>query len=520
MSAIAVTAMLSFASPSLAAKLTVAFDAEISSLDPHFHNNLVNVALDRSLYDALTTLDEKQQPAPALAESWEMKGPKEWLFKLRKDVKFSDGSPMTAADVVYSLNRPATIEKSPSSYKIFVAAIDQIKVIDDYTLSITTKNEAPLLPLDLRRVYISSKEQTEKLTTEAINAGNVNIGTGPYVATSWVRGDRLELKANPYYYGGKPKWDNVTIRFIKAPAARLAAVLSGDVDVAQGILPSDKTRLESNSKFTVVSAPTSFMYFFQPYVGPKVQPYIKTNDGKPIDPNPLANPDVRRAMAKALDKQAIINALLDGNAAAAGQILLKGLPAYSPNLPVSDYHPDEAKALLAKAGFPEGFQLTMHCGNDRVLYGDKMCLAYAQMLSRIGIKTNVETMPHLVWVPKVNARDYSLAMRFWDFGSGEPSEMFKVNYHTKDETKDMGLQNRGEYSNPALDKDIERALAMTDANERNKLFQAMTETIVGDGGLIPLLHSAQIWAMSKNIHLEPNSDGFTIPESITPAQAQ
>jgi peptide/nickel transport system substrate-binding protein len=492
-----------------AAELKIGIEAEISSIDPHFHNYIPNQVMSDHLYDGLTTLNDQQEPAPALAESWTVISPTEWRFTLRPNVKFSDGSPLTVEDVIFSLKRPATIVNSPSSFAPYVSAISDVKALDDHTIAITTSEPSPLLTLDLRRVMIVSKAAAEHATTEDFNSGKAEVGTGPYTLVKWTRGDRVVLKANPYYWGPKPEWDTVTMRFIKSPAARLAALLSGDVDIIENVLPADATKLRADPKIRVVSVPTSFLYFFQPYVGPKLQPYIKTADGQPMKVNPLADRDVRLAMAMALDKKTIIDRLLDGEAMPNGQILVKGSPAYSDKLPDTVYDPEKARALLAKAGYPNGFQLTMHCGNDRVLYGDKMCLAYAQMLTRIGIKTDVETMPHVVWVQKVNKRDFSLAMRYWDFPSGEPSEMFRVNYHTPDPEKKMGLQNRGEYSNPKMDQEIESALSTMDDKERTDKFRALTEELVGEGAAIPFINPNRIWAMRKGLDIEPDVDSLT-----------
>lgn len=516
--AAAVFAFLAAPTASFAAELKIALENEVSSLDPHFHNFLPNVAMSENLYNALTALDDEQRVAPALAESWTNASPTEWVFRLRPNTLFSNGKAVTAEDVAYSLNRPKTILNSPSSFSVFVGLVKDVKVIDDRTVSITTVEPAPLLPIDLRRVMIVPKASSENATTEDFNSGKAQIGTGPYVLDSWVRGDRIELKPNPHFWGEAPKWEKVTLRFMKAPSARLSALLSRDVDVIEGVLPADATKLRKDPKVTVTSAPRAFLYFFQPYVGPKLQPYIKAADGGAMTVNPLANRDVRRAMAMALNKQAIIDRLLEGEATPNGQILLKGAPAFSPKLPASVYDPEGAKALLAKAGYPNGFQLVMHCGNDRVLYGDKMCLAYAQMLTRIGIKADVETMPHAVWVQKVNKRDFSLAMRYWDFFSGEPSEMFKVNYHTPDPAKNLGLQNRGEYSNPAMDAEIEVALSTMDDKAREEKFRKLTEELVADAGMIPFLNPNQIWASSPRFKVKPREDGYTLAESISPGE--
>ena len=218
------------AGPVLAQELKIGVSTEPSALDPHYHNLGPNNQMAFTIFDTLILQDETQKLTPGLAESWKAINDTTWEFKLRKNVKFHDGSPFTAADVVFSMARPAKVPNSPSPFTLFTRSFSEVKVIDDFTVQFVTKAPAPLLPTDLSRVAIMSSKAAkadvaEGMTTEALSKGEGLIGTGPYKFVEWTRGNRIVLAANPNYWGGKPAWERVIYRPMSNDAARVAALL-------------------------------------------------------------------------------------------------------------------------------------------------------------------------------------------------------------------------------------------------------------------------------------------------------
>ena len=212
---------------SAAAKdLTVGLSAEVSSFDPHFRYNIVDVGHHRNIYDPLVIQDNRQQTTPGLAESWKPLDDTTWEFTLRKGVKFHDGSDFDAEDVIASLERVPRV-KTTGGFTFYTSQIADVQAVDPYTIRIKTKTTYPLLPLDLSQVFIISKEAAETVESEPFNTGATAVGTGPFKFSNWIKGDRIVLVRNEDYWGTRPEWDVVTFRIITNDAARVASLLAG-----------------------------------------------------------------------------------------------------------------------------------------------------------------------------------------------------------------------------------------------------------------------------------------------------
>ena len=227
----------------IAADLVIGVKETQTTVDPHFSTLPANMQTNFPVFEPLLKLDGNLKLQPRLAESWTIADDKTWIFKLRKDVKFHDGSPFTADDVVFSLKRAASLP-STNSFRSYVSQIATSEAIDPYTVKVTTSEAASTLGHYLANVSMVSKKSAESATTDDFNSGKAAIGTGPYKFVSWAMNDKTILAKNPDYWGGAEPWDKVTFRFINADPARLAAVLAGDVDVA-AITPDDAERLKT-----------------------------------------------------------------------------------------------------------------------------------------------------------------------------------------------------------------------------------------------------------------------------------
>ena len=234
-----------------AADLRIGVSSEATTLDPHFYNLSPNVEVNRHIFDYLVDLDEKNRIVPALAESWRSIDPLTWEFKLRRGVRFHDGTPFTADDIAFTYERAQNVPNSPASYGQYLKRISRITVVDDRTITITTETPYAALLHELTNVGIISRKIGADAKTADYNAGKATLGTGPYKLVEWVQADRLVLQRNDAYWGEKPAWDRVIIKPISNPAARTAALLAGDVDLINNVPSSDVARLKQDSRLNL-----------------------------------------------------------------------------------------------------------------------------------------------------------------------------------------------------------------------------------------------------------------------------
>ena len=519
-SAVLFAAMMAVPVGAAAQTLTVGLKAEPSSIDPHYHNLTPNNAMARDIFDRLIMPDETQQHKPGLAVSWTAINDLTWELKLRKGVKFHDGSPFTADDVVFTFSRAQNVPNSPSSFGTYLKG-KSIKKIDDHTVHIMTEKPYPLMPNDLSTFSIISKKHGEGAGTGDYNSGKATIGTGQFKFVEWVPGDRIVLERNEDYWGEKPKYQKVIIKPIKSGPARVAALLAGDVDFIDNVPPIDIGRLKKESKVTVMDSISNRVIYLHLDHKRDASPYVKANGGGDIK-NPLRDQRVRKAMSMAINRDAIVERVMEGIAIKAGQLLPKGFFGVSPNLKPVPYDPAGAKKLLGEAGVPDGFELTIHGPNDRYINDAKICEAVAQMLTRVGIKTKVETMPKSVYFKRASrggpnkTPEFSFVLVGWGAGTGEASSPLKSLLTTYDKSKGHGASNRGRYSNPEVDKLVVEALSTVDAPKRAGLLAKATEIAINDVGIIPLHYQISTWAARKGVNFKARTDESTVISGVYP----
>ncbi len=494
-----------------AAELRVGLKLEPSSIDPHYHNLSPNNAIARHIFDRLVQTDEKQRLGPGLAVSWKPITDTTWEFKLRRGVKWHDGSPFTADDVLFTFERAPAVEASPSSFALYTKGKKLTKV-DDHTVHITTERPYPLMPNDVSTINIISKKHGEGAKTGDYNSGKAAIGTGPYKFVEWAPGDRLVLEKNPDYWGEKAKFDKVVIKPIKSPPARVAALLAGDVDMIDAVPTADIARLKKEPNVVLSQGVSNRVIYLHMDHDRDNSPFLTGTGGK----NPLKDLRVRKAISKAINRPAIVAQVMEGIALPAGQLLPEGFFGVSPKLKPEPFDPAGAKKLLAEAGWGGGFGLTIHGPNDRYINDAKIAQAIGQMLTRVGIKTKVETMPKSVYFRRASrggpgkTPEFSFILVGWGAGTGEASSPLKSLLTTYDKSKGHGASNRGRYSNPKVDKLVVEALATVDDAKREKLLQKATETAIGDLGIIPLHYQVNTWATRKGLAYTPRTDEYTV----------
>ena len=493
-----------------AADLRVGLAASTTSMDPQFYVVGPNSAMARNIFDGLINQDAAQRLVPALALSWKPLDDTTWLFTLRPGVTFHDGSDFTSADVVASIKRVALASaNSPSSFMPYVQEIAEVVADGPLSVRIRTKGAAPLLPNNLSRIAILP-EAVATMGTTALNAGQGVIGTGPYHFVSWSPDDNIVLARNTAYWGDAPDWDHVTFRIIRNPSARTAALLAGDIDVIEAVPTTDVKTIEANPALKLVSVASNRVMYLHMDQGRDTSPFATGADGR----NPLVKPEVRRAMSLAINRQALVDRVMDGQGAPAGQLVPDHYFGWSPTLKPDPYDPQRAKALLAQAGYPDGFTLTFHATNDRYPNDARLAQAIGQMLTRAGIKVAVETMPGSVYFARASKLEFSLIMGGAAVETGEAASVLGPLLATFSPTTGQG--NRGRYSSAAFDAALNAAMATVDAPARDALLQKAMDIGMGAVGVVPLFFLANTWAVKSGFTLQGRADGYTLASDIHP----
>ena len=504
---------LSFAAN--AADLRVGLQSEPSSIDPHYHNLGPNNGFATHIFGALVGSDENQQHYPDLAVSWKPIDDTTWEFKLRQGVKWHDGSPFSADDVLFTVERAQNVPNSPSSFVTYLKGKTFSK-IDDYTVHIKTEKPYPLMPNDMTTVKIISAKAGKGASTEDYNSGKAAIGTGPYKFVEWVPGDRIVLERNDDYFGTKAAFDKVTFKPIKSGPARISALLAGDVDFIDNVPPLDVARLKKDNSVQLSGGPSNRVIYLHMDQFREDSPHIKAKDGGAIK-NPLMDVRVRKAISMSINRDAIVDRVMEGVAVKAGQLLPAGFHGVSDKMKPEAYDPKMAKKLMAEAGYPDGFKMVVHGPNDRYINDAKIAEALAQMLNRVGIDASVETMTKAVYFKRASrggpdkSPEFSFMVLGWGAGSGEASSPLKALLHTYDKSKGLGAANRGRHTDAEVDKLVQQALATVDSDARGKLLAAATEKGVGENyGVIPLHYQVNTWAAKAGYKYQPRTDERTI----------
>ena len=498
-----------------AADLAIGIGADVTAIDPHYHNLTPNSNVAAHIFDYLVLRDERQQAIPGLAESWRTIDPVTWEFKLRHGVRFHDGSEFTAADVVASIERVPTVPNSPSPFTAYTKQIKEIIVVDPYTIRFRTATPYPLMPTDMTQVAIISKAAA-KATTEDFNSGKAAIGTGPYKLVRYAKGDRIELARHDGYWGGKTPWERVTLRLLPSDAPRVAALLAGDVQVIENVPTTDVVRIKEDKRLALFRTVADRLIYLHMDSEREVSPFVTDREGKPLVTNPLRDTRVRKAISKAINRQALVQSVMEGQAVPTGQLLPEGFFGYAKNLKPEPFDPEGAKKLLAEAGYPNGFGLTIHSPNNRYVNDAKVAQAVAQMLTRVGIATRVEAMPSATFFPQATEGKFSFILVGWSSGTGEASSPLKALIATVNKDKGFGTANRGHYSNAKVDALLEDALVTVDDVKREALLQRATELAISDTAVVPLYHQVSLWATRDGITYAPRTDENTLAHKFKP----
>ena len=481
-----------------AAEIRIAVRTDVSSIDPHYHVYVPNRSASRHIFDSLTRLGARGEVTPGLAASWKILADDLWEFTLRPGVTFHDGTPLTADDVVFTLARAPEVPNSPSSYRQYTKLIDSVEATGALTLRIRTKGPAPTLLVDLEAISILSRKLAEGKATSDYNAGRAAIGTGPYRFIEWQAGNRLVLQRNPGYWGGPEPWDRVTIRPIANDGARVAAMLSGDVDMIEGVPGVDRAKLAATPNLALHECDAFRIIYLIMDSARDVSPGIRDVNGGPLERNPFKDSRVRHAISLAINRAGLAERLLSGQAKPAGQYVPSDVPGASPNLTPLPFDLDRARVRLKEAGWAEGFSIALAGSNDRYPNDAQVAQAIGQMLARVGIKTDVNTMPASQLFSRGSKLEFSAMLSGW-VGNGEASSPLVALMATYDPATGMGPSNRGRWSNAAYDAALGTALRTMDNTQRNALYAKAAEIAVAEMGMIPVYFTINTWATRRDL---------------------
>ena len=390
-----------------------------------------------------------------------------------------------------------------------------VEKIDDYTVHFKSEAPYPLMANDVSTVAVVSDQGGCQGTTAEYNDGTVAVGTGPFKFVSYQPGDSIVVERNDDYWGDKPIWSQVTFKPIKSGPSRVAALLAGDVDVIASVPTTDVSTLERNDDVGLSQGVSNRVIYLHLDHDRADSPYVKANGGGPIE-NPLQKLEVRKAISMAINRDAIVDSVMEGIVIPAGQLLPDGFFGVSENLKPVPYDPSGAKEMLAAAGYPDGFELTIHGPNDRYINDAKVAEAIGQMLTRIGIKTKVETMPRSVYFGRASSGgpndtpEFSFILVGWGAGSGEASSPLKSLIATRTPEKGWGSSNRGRYSNAEFDELLTTALSTVDDSMRQDLLAKATEMAIEDVAIIPTHYQVSTWGSRKGLSYVARTDEYTL----------
>ena len=501
LSGAALLASLVFA-PVQATTLRWAAQNDILTLDPHSQNHATTNAILQHAYEGLTRYNSKYEPEPALATKWTYVSPTQVRFELRRGVKFQDGSPFTADDVVFSFGR---IKQPQGTMSIYVAGIADIKKIDEHTVDFILAGANPLLLRNIGDFFIMSKPWADKNKTanvqdykakeENFASRNVN-GTGGYKITGWTPDSRVTMAANADWWD-KANASNVTevvYNPIKADSTRVAALLSGDVDIVTDLPTQDVTRLRGESKLKVLDGHEVRTIFI---AMDHFSPELKYSDVK--GKNPFKDKRVREALNLAVDREAIKRATMRGLSLPAGILIAPGVNGHSADIDVVlKPDVDKAKKLLAEAGYPNGFEFQLNCPNNRYVNDEEICQNLVSMWARAGVRVKLASEGMATFIQKVQNFDSSAYLLGWGVATFDAQYSLQSLVRTRTSGAD-GNFNFGRVSDAKVDQLVDAMKTETDVAKRSALIREALVRTRDEYLYVPLHHQLRPWAMKTGV---------------------
>lgn len=486
------------------------------TMDPHSQNEGPTHTLNHHVYETLVGRDTDGSLTPRLATEWEISPEDDsiWIFKIREGVTFHDGTPLTADDVVFSLNRARA---ETSGMRALHAAVEEVTAPDDLTVHVRLSGPAPLYVQNLTNTFVMSRawaEENDVVEPQDYAAGEENFavrntnGTGPYVMVEREPEVRTVLRAFDGHWDDAPAVTEIVYTPISEAATRVAALLSGEVDLVQDVPVQDITRLEQTDGIKIVRGPENRNIFFAYDMTSEQLKSANTDD------NPFAKPEVREAMALALDRDAIRQVVMRGESDPSAAPLppfvngwTEDINAYDP----PDY--ERGQELMAEAGYPDGFSVDLDCPNDRYINDEAICQAVVGMMGRIGINVNLNSQTRSLHFPLIENWDTDFYLLGWGVPTFDSQYVFDFMVHTRE--GDYGSYNASKYSNPELDEKIESLATMTDLEARDALIAEIWDEVMAEYIFLNVHNQVLAYAMRDDLNLEVHPENQPRMSDVT-----
>ncbi|MFT7722055.1 MAG: ABC transporter substrate-binding protein [Roseateles sp.] len=505
-------AVLAVACGASAQTLRWAGQGDPQTMDPHSQNETLTNNVNGQIYERLTNRNARLELVPGLAAEWTQAGPLTWRFKLRPGVKFHDGTPLTADDVVFSIQRA---KEATSQVAVYANAVGVPRRIDDLTVEFRLATFNPVFLQHIDQLWIMSRKWSEahrvtrpldfKSKEESFAAINAN-GTGPYVLVSRQPGIRTVLRRNANWWGRfQGNVQEVVYTPVASDATRLAALVSGEVDLMNDPAPRDVTRLRNTAGVKVIDGPENRLVF----IGMDQARDRLAYGNVPGQRNPFKDVRVRRALYQAIDIEALRTKLMSGLAIPTGGLTPSSNasfddPALQARLP---HDLAAARKLMADAGFANGFEVTLDCPNDRYINDEQICAALAAMWAQLKVRVKVNAMPRVLYFPKLEKLDTSLFLYGWG-GSVTDAEAILTPVYRRRGDKGVGNYNFGNFRNDRADALAAQSSVEPDAKKREQQIRGALAELREQVNVIPLHRQVIPWAARAGVTAVHRADNW------------
>ena len=498
---VACTCALAAACAAEAQTLKIGLSTLPTSLDPHAIASPANHAVLSHIYETLTSHGPNHHLKPALSYQWQAADDLTWEFKLRPDVRFHDGQPMNALDVVYSFKRAADRERLPQGYWPDLEGMS-FYVSGPFSFQIKTQRPNPLVPRATTRIFIVPRN------------GELTVGTGAFMTGDQSETRGFVLERQDRYWGLKPEWKKVVLRVFEKGPQRIAALFRGDVDLVDAVPTRDLASMRRSQRFVVAESVTSRLVYMQLDQGRLGSYYIRTNTGDGLD-NPLLKKEVREALSLALDRHLLAGRALRDRGIPAGQFVPAGYFGQHLSLPPQSWNLTRARDILIRAGFKDGFKLSFHYSPKHSGIGASVAEAIAAMWRELGLTVEAVEVSAEDFFARASrgARggkpEFSVAVFGFSSTNGEPLDALRGVVHSYDLSRGLGLANRGRYQNSEVDTLIQTASTTLDAQRRALLMAKAARIALQDYAVVPLFFEKSFWAYRQGLVFQPEVDGRT-----------
>ena len=473
--------------------MVIAYRGDATTMDPHGRTESTNTMILNHLFSKLVTLGPNNEVEPELAKSWKNVDPNTWEFYLHEGLKFTNGEPVTAAAAKYSLERALNHPKSQYAY--MVPDYKELVAVDDHTFRLVLKVPNPEVLFMIQGINIVPPKYYQE--NDDIYVATHPVGAGPYKFVKWVKDEYLEIVRNDDWPLKKPDFKRVLFKPIPEDATRLAALLSGEIDVCANVPISDIPRIVEYEKTSVVRCRSQRVIYimFDVYTkeggpAPEKQPGIPA--GKP---NPFRDIRVRKAVAHAINVDELIQHVMERSAYPATQLIGSHVNGYNPDIQQPKFDRELSRKLLKEAGYPNGFEADFDAPNNRYINDGLMAEAIAGQLEEVGIKLNVLAVPKAVFFPKIGRYESPMYLAGWS----SPSFQASYDKYVRVKTKKYGRNNRGRLNDPELERMLDAANATPDMELRTKRRQACSMRVHEHYYILPLYFQETVTGVSSRI---------------------